>query len=119
MATVKKGNQNCKWGVDDNLDYGTITDLDIGKESVQDYMETQQGQIDGVIIYDEQYSVTGTVIASGEGTAPKAGDTMTVGAVTVLLVSVGKVSRHKGKMAFSIRGRGGANLNLAGGGGSE
>ena len=63
-----KGGGDCQWGIGDTVEFGRITDLNIDDEIISEDIETQQGAVDGVVIYDGKTTLTATVIAGASST---------------------------------------------------
>ena len=68
--------------------------------------------MDGVVIYDVATVAKLTVVASATGTAPAIGDTLTVGDVSGVVLSVEESKSHKGKKKFMITANTWENLSL-------
>lgn len=110
-----KGGGDCQWGIGDTVEFGRITDLNIDDEIISEDIETQQGAVDGVVIYDGKTTLTATVIAGASSTPPAKGGIITIGDKGYLLEKVGTAKKHKGKVTFHITARAGDNLILSGG----
>ena len=110
-----KGTGECQWGISETVEFGRITNLNTDGETISEDIETQQGAVDGIVVYDGKTILTATVIAESGSTPPAKGDVITIGGRAYLLEKVGTAKQHKGKVSFSITARAGDNLSLGGG----
>lgn len=97
-----KGGASCVWGIAETVAYGTIIDVNIADAAQTDPCETQEGAVDGVVIYDVETTIKLTVVASAVGTAPSIGDKITIGAVSGLVLNVEEGKQNKGKKKFVV-----------------
>ncbi len=112
MAYRIKGGASCVWGIAETSTAGNITDVSIEDTAQTENCETQEGAVDGVVIFDVETVLQLTIVASAAGTAPSIGDTLTVGSVTGVVLTVGESKSHKGKKKFTVRANSWENLVL-------
>lgn len=113
MAYRIKGGASCIWGISETSTAGNITDVSLSDTASTENCETQEGAVDGVVIYDVATVAKLTIVASASGSAPAIGDTLTVGAVSGVVLSVEESKSHKGKKKFMITANTWENLTLA------
>ncbi len=109
MATTFKGS-TCQWGTTSTHASGTVVDEDLKKTAQTEPVENSQGAMTGMVIYDELYSGTLTIVASQSATLPTVGSTVTILGVGLVVKEVDNKGTHKGKRMFTITAEGGANL---------
>ncbi|MGI5868679.1 MAG: hypothetical protein ACOX9C_04435 [Kiritimatiellia bacterium] len=109
-----KGGASCCWGVDETMtDVGTITDVNYDDSIASEPCENQQGQVDGLVIYDGSMTVQLTIVLKAAGTPPAKGGVLTVGGKSFIIEKVGRAKRHKGKTIVTISATHHDNLALA------
>lgn len=99
-----KGGAKCVWGVGETVTQGTIIDATLEEELITDDCETQEGAVDGIVVYDRATKATLSVVAGSAATPPAVGTVLTItGATgTFLVESAGVAKRHKAKQMFNI-----------------
>lgn len=113
MSTYSiKGGASCVWGIAETVAYGVILDLAIADAAQTENCETQEGAVDGVVIYDTETTLKITVVASSTGSPPSIGDTLTIGSVSGVVLSVEEGKQHKGKKKYTISASTWTNLVL-------
>ena len=112
MAYRIKGGASCIWGISETSTAGNITDVSLSDTASTENCETQEGAVDGVVIYDVATVAKLTIVASASGSAPAIGDTLTVGAVSGVVLSVEESKSHKGKKKFMLHRQRGKILSL-------
>lgn len=103
------------WGISDTVEYGTITDANEAESAAYEPCETQQGAVDGIVIYDTETKLNLTVIANASGIPPAIGDTLTIGSVSAIVLNVEKGRSHKGKKKYTIQASKWKHLVIGGG----
>ncbi len=110
MAAVFKGAQ-CAWGTTSTHSSGTVVDESLKKTAQTEPVEDSQGAMTGLVIYDEHYSGTLTIVAASAGASlPNIGDKVTVLGASLYVTDVENKGTHKGKRMFTISCTGGKAL---------
>lgn len=110
MAVTFKG-QQCAWGTTSTHGSGTVVDESLKTTALTEPVENNQGAMVGLVIYDELYSGTLTIVASASATPPAIGDTLTVLGKQLYVTDVDNKGQHKGKRMFTISCTGGKSLS--------
>lgn len=96
---------------------GICTAASVQHQGQTDPVENEDGARTGIVIYDETYSVSLTVVCKASCTPPSIGDALTVDSLTVYVTDVKKDWQNKGKKQLTITAEGGAHV--AAGSGSQ
>lgn len=113
MATYRiKGGGSCVWGIEETNTAGTLTDVSIADTASTENIETQEGAVDGIVIYDVATVLKLTAVAKTDSTAPEIGDTLTLGSVSGVVLSVEESKSHKGKKKYVMTANSWENLEL-------
>lgn len=109
-----KGGALVVWGVAHTSTMGTVTDFKADKEALHELLYSQQGAVNGVVIFDESTAVTLTVIATSAvaGALPETGAALTVGGVTGLVMKTSDAQNYRGLKKFEVTVNRWTNLTL-------
>lgn len=110
MAVVFKG-QQCAWGTASTHASGTVVDESLKTTAQTDPVEDSQGAMVGLVIYDELYSGTLTIVAKASATPPNIGDQVTILGKQLYVTDFENKGVHKGKRMFTISCTGGKSLS--------
>jgi len=114
MAYEIKGGASCVWGVSETIaDAGTITDVTYDDNIVSENCETQEGAVDGVVVYDGNQTANLTIVAKASATVPVKGGMLTIGTIAYLITRVGTAKKHKGKMILTVSAIHNDNMTLS------
>lgn len=97
-----KGGQSVVWGVADTSTLGTVTNVSVSKSAEHELLYSQQGAVNGVVIFDEKTEVKMTVIASATATMPGTGSALTVATVAGIVLSTTESKEYKGLVKFEV-----------------
>jgi hypothetical protein len=107
-APVFKG-QTCKWGTEDvnSPCGGIVVDANVEAQGQTDAVEDENGARIGIVIYDQVYSGTITVVCKGGETLPEVGTAVKVGNFTCYVTGARTQWQNKGKKQIVVTVEGG------------
>ena len=113
MAAVVQKGQKCVWGTGEvsNPTTGIVVSASISAEGQTDALEDGEGARIGLVIYDETYSGTLTVVCRQGTTAPNVGDSLTAGGMRCYVSGTRTDWQNKGKKQITVTVSGGKNLS--------
>ena len=112
-GVVQKG-QQCAWGTSDvrsPVSNGIVVSASISSEGQTEALEDENGARVGLVIYDETYSGTITVVCKQGATAPKVGDSVTAGSFQCYVTGSRTDWQNKGKQQITVTVSGGKYLS--------
>lgn len=113
-----KGGSSVVWGTRDAItapatSMGTLIAFDTDSEGKYEPVESDQGAVTGIVIYDTETTLKLTVVASSTATLPAIGDTLTVGGVSATVLKASTRASNKSTKKFELEAHKWANLTLA------
>lgn len=106
---VFKGTQ-CQWGTSDvssPVSGGIVVDASIEAQGQTDAVEDENGARIGIVIYDQTYSGTITVVCKSAASMPEVGKQVTAGNFTCYVTGARTQWQNKGKKQIVVTVEGG------------
>jgi len=110
------GGQSVVWGVADASSLGTVTDVSKDVKAEHELLYSQQGAVNGVVVYDAATVVKMTIVALSTAALPAVGTALVagvLGTVAGIILSTSDASNYKGLQKFTITVNGWTNFNVA------
>lgn len=112
-----KGGSSVVWGTRDAIaaptGMGTLIAFDTDAEAKFEPVESEQGAVTGIVIYDTETTLKLTVVAASAGTLPAMGDTLTIGGVSGTVLKTARRAQNKSTVKFEVEAHKWANLTLS------
>lgn len=111
-SPVFKG-QSCAWGTSDvsnPVSGGIVVSADVSAQGQTDAVEDENGARIGIVIYDETYSGTITVVCKDSASAPEVGTQVKAGTFNCYVTGSRVAWQNKGKKQIVISVEGGKNI---------
>lgn len=108
-SPVFKG-QQCQWGTSDvssPVSSGIVVDASIEAQGQTDAVEDENGARIGIVIYDQTYSGTITVVCKAGAQMPEVGKQVTAGSFTCYVTGARTQWQNKGKKQIVVTVEGG------------
>ncbi len=112
-----KGGSSVVWGTKDAItapatSMGTLIAFDTDVDAKYEPVESNQGAVTGIVIYDTETVLKLTVVASSTATLPEMGDTLTIGSVSGTVLKTARRASNKSTVKFEVEAHKWANLTL-------
>ena len=102
---IKKYGQQVVWGTRGvNAQYGILTQYDEDSAVDSSPVEDEDGETVGLVCYNGRKTISATWTAKADASLPKAGETVSLGGLNVIVQSAKKSRTNKGAMTISITG---------------
>lgn len=112
MATYQIKGQQCQWGTTSTSGSGVVVDETLKRTSQTEPVENKEGARVGLVIYDEMWSGTLTIVANASASPPQIGSTINVCGQSLFVTDVEEKGSHKGKRMYTVTAEGGKNLTI-------
>lgn len=109
---IQKGT-SCAWGAGDvssPVQNGIVVSASVDAQCQTDYLEDENGARIGIVIYDEIWSGTVTVVCKAGATKPENGTSLTVDGMQLYVTGCRVEWQHKGKKQMVVAVEGGKNV---------
>lgn len=111
MAESIKG-QKCVWGTNSAnvTGGGLVLDGSVDEQAATDPVEGNQGDEVGLVIYDDTWTLSATVVCQQSTQAPNIGDSFSVGGKNGYVTGCRTQWQNKGKKQMAVTAHGGKSL---------
>ena len=112
-----KGGSSVVWGTSDGItapaaSMGTLIAFDTDADAKFEPVESDQGAVTGIVIFDTETVLKITVVAASAAVLPAMGDTLTVGGVSGTVLKTARRAQNKSTVKFEVEAHKWANLTL-------